>query len=75
MKNCRDCKKEIVFLPTKNGKTMPTNWESLNSIDQRGYREKFVIEFNSKSGHVSHFSDCPAADKFRKPKEAKCHLK
>ena len=73
MKNCRDCKKEIVSLPTKNGKTTPVNWESLNNIDQRGYNEKFVIEYNSKSGHILHYTDCPATEKFRIPKEVKCH--
>lgn len=40
---CRDCGKEIFFLPTQSGKKMPITY-----------------------GLISHFADCPHANKFRK---------
>jgi len=55
---CRSCEQYIVFLPTASGKTMPVDAESVTEGDE---------EFNPKV-HVSHFSTCPEADKFRKQK-------
>ena len=53
---CRSCGQLIVFLPTASGKTMPVDAESVTEGDE---------EFNPKA-HVSHFSTCPDAAKFRK---------
>jgi len=55
---CRSCDQYIVFLPTASDKTMPVDAESVAEGDE---------EFNPKV-HVSHFSTCPEADKFRKRK-------
>ena len=55
---CRSCKKPIVWLTTKNGRTMP--------VDEAGVSEGDVV-FDA-TRHVSHFSTCPAADTFRKKK-------
>lgn len=56
---CKSCGKEIVFLRTEKGKYIPINADSSASED---------IYFN-KDRHISHFADCPAADKFRKVKK------
>lgn len=56
-KPCKSCGKLIVFMPTLKGKFMPVNLESVENED---------VYFDSKK-HVSHFSDCPKADSFRKP--------
>lgn len=53
---CRACGKEIIFLMTCKGKVMPVNKETGGVGD---------IDFDPQK-HVTHFSDCPAADKFRK---------
>ena len=53
---CRSCGEYIVFLPTKSGKQMPVDAESVTEGDS---------EFDA-STHVSHFSTCPDAGKFRK---------
>ena len=55
---CRSCGQYIVFLPTATGKTMPVDAESVDEGDD---------EFDPKK-HISHFSTCPEADKFRKPR-------
>lgn len=54
---CRSCGKEIVFLKTKNGRTIPVNAETMQG--------KETI-FNHKIGHVSHFADCMDAKNWRK---------
>lgn len=53
---CRSCGQYIVFLPTASGKSMPVDAESVTEGDE---------QFDPKT-HVSHFSTCPDADKFRK---------
>jgi hypothetical protein len=57
---CRDCGKLIVWMKTKNGKNMPVNAETVKFGE--------ILLFDQSKGHVSHFSDCPAAEKFRKPR-------
>lgn len=61
IRKCRDCGAEIVFLKTAAGKTMPILASSVEEGD---------VLFDHKK-HKSHFADCPAAAKFRKPKEKK----
>lgn len=53
---CRGCDEYIVFLPTSGGKQMPVDADSVTEGD---------TEFDS-SVHVSHFSTCSQADRFRK---------
>lgn len=48
----------MIYLPTKSGKSMPVNAETVEATDTEYQHGK----------HISHFSDCPAAAKFRKPK-------
>lgn len=56
MSKCKNCGKELVFLPTKTGKVMPVNKESVETGDE--------IYIHGK--HISHFSDCPGASGFRR---------
>jgi len=58
MSECRACGKEIIFLKTTKGKLIPINKETVGMDDQ----------FYDNERHVSHFSDCPEAKKFRRPK-------
>ena len=58
---CRSCGKEIVFLKTKKGKSIPVNAETVH------VQEKQTI-FDVAKGNVPHFSDCPEASKWRKDK-------
>lgn len=53
---CRACGQYIVFLRTANGRQMPTDAESVNEGDE---------QFDPKE-HISHFSTCPEAGRFRK---------
>lgn len=55
---CRSCDQYIVFLKTAKGSNMPVDAESVTEGDE---------EFDPKV-HVSHFSTCPEADKFRREK-------
>lgn len=57
---CRACQRPLIYLPTKAGKSMPVNAETVKAED---------TIFDAKAGHVSHFADCPAAARFRKPKQ------
>lgn len=58
---CKHCGKSIVFMRTKSGKSMPVNAETVS------YGDEFTKFYDSKI-HISHFSDCPGAEKFRRPK-------
>lgn len=60
---CKGCGAKLTFLPTASGKRMPVLAESLN-----GWHEG--LQFDATK-HRSHFADCPAAAKFRKPREKK----
>lgn len=55
---CSKCDKEIVFLKTAKGKSMPTDAETVKPGETM---------FDSDL-HTSHFATCPAAASFRKPK-------
>jgi len=56
---CRSCGAKIIWVKTKAGKNMPIDFD-VKFIDDE--------EFSAPIGHISHFSTCPVADKFRKPK-------
>lgn len=62
---CEACGKEIYFLKTKNGKLMPVNAETMTSVELRDAQENLTRLF-VYGRHISHFSDCPKAEKFRK---------
>ena len=78
---CRRCQKEIAFIQTVKGKSMPVNPTSiyfvpaggpntyvmLDGTVQRG-REPQYADKNTQIGYISHFATCPDADKFRKRK-------
>ena len=53
---CKSCNTEIVWLKTKNGKNMPVNADTIQG--------KETI-YDHVKGHISHFSTCKDADKFR----------
>ena len=52
---CRSCNARIIFLETSSGKKMPIDADTVEAEDE-------VYEHGR---HVSHFSTCPDADKFR----------
>lgn len=56
---CRSCGKEIVFLKTKKGKSIPVNAETIQGKE---------TVFDVAKGYVPHFSDCPKASTWRKEK-------
>ena len=58
---CRVCGRPIVFLPTAGGRSIPVNVETMSPGE--------TVFMPGK--HISHFSDCPAADQFRKKREKK----
>ena len=63
------CGKEICFLKTSKGNTMPVNAESISQDDKDFINSNLGdILFNPKKGHISHFVDCPEAKKFRRKK-------
>jgi hypothetical protein len=53
---CKGCGREIVFLRTATGNAIPVNKETTDAVD----------EYFDKNRHVSHFADCPEANRFRK---------
>ena len=53
---CRSCGAAIIFLPTKAGKKMPIDFETVEAGD---------VAFDPKK-HRSHFATCPDAAKYRK---------
>lgn len=55
---CGHCRKQIVFLRTARGRTMPVDADTVGDDDKL---------FDYKK-HKSHFADCPAAAVFRKGK-------
>lgn len=53
--NCRACGRPMIWLRTKAGKSAPCNAETVGPDD---------AEFDHTK-HISHFSDCPEAARFR----------
>ena len=77
---CKGCGKQIGFIKTVNGKTIPVDPEPICFMPEEGY-DKFVmmdgtmqrgraLEEADKTaiGYRSHFATCPAADTFRRKK-------
>jgi len=60
---CRACGKPLVFLKTTRGTSMPVDADSVPADADYGLFEP--------GKHVSHFSTCPNADQFRKPRKSK----
>jgi hypothetical protein len=79
---CRGCGKDICFIKTKNGKSMPVDPEPvefqpeaafdrfvmMDGTVERGLAVVMAYGIETKIGYRSHFSTCPAADDFRKKK-------
>ena len=76
---CRGCGKEICFIKTVKGKSMPVDPESVYFIAAGGPntyvmidgeikrgREPQIGEGKAEIGYRSHFATCPAADDFRR---------
>ena len=65
MAKCKRCNAEIVYLKTKKGGFIPVNTSSLS---EKEILSNEVILFNHET-HITHFSDCPFANEFRKKKK------
>ena len=78
---CRGCKKEIAFIKTVKGKTMPVDPESvyfipgggpntyvmLDGTVQRGREPDWADQgMPTQIGYISHFATCTEADRFRR---------
>jgi len=53
------------FLKTNNGKLIPVNAETLNDSELYDLKNNIQRLFDSQR-HVTHFTDCPKSDKFRR---------
>ena len=76
---CRGCGRQIAFIKTVKGKTMPVNpdgvyftpaggpnnYVTLDGEVIRG-RDPEPDDKNTMIGYISHFATCPEADSFRK---------
>lgn len=76
---CRGCGKEIAFIKTEKGKTMPVNPEEVCFIPGGG-PNTYVLpggrvvrgsearnsDENTVMGYISHFATCPERDNMRK---------
>lgn len=81
---CRGCGREIAFIKTVKGKTMPVNpdgvyfvpaggpntYVTLDGKIERG-RDPEPGDTGTTIGYVSHFATCPAADSFKAKKGKK----
>lgn len=65
MANCKSCGKEIYFLKTLSGKSIPVNGDSLHKNELEAVKNKIEVSFD-RTRHVTHFRDCPSAKEFRK---------
>jgi len=82
---CRGCGKEIAFIKTVKGKSMPVDPESVYFIPaggpntyvmmdgsiQRGREPQQEDNEAVRIGYRSHFVTCPAADDFRSKKKSR----
>ncbi len=57
---CRSCGAKMIWMRTKAGNSMPVDWD-VKFIDD--------TEYSKPAGHISHFSSCPHADRFRRKKK------
>lgn len=55
---CRSCRARIIWFKTAAGKNMPVDADTVEPDDEELDLER----------HVSHFSTCPQAGKWRKPR-------
>lgn len=76
---CRGCGRDIAFIKTTKGKSMPVNPTSVYFIPAGGPNNYVMIDGSVKRGrepgigeketwigYISHFATCPAAKDFRK---------
>ena len=62
--SCKACAEQIIFLKTKNNKTIPVNFSSVSSVEKEfaAIGKKFPFVYGR---HISHFATCTDSDKFR----------
>ena len=64
LNRCQSCKAMIVWVTTKNGKSMPVDYTA--GLENRSmFPISPPLEFDAKT-MTSHFATCPDAKKFRK---------
>lgn len=77
---CRACGARMLFIKTKNGKTMPVDAESVRFVPDLAGKNLYVLEDGSvvhgtapeagdpdvHVGYISHFATCTNPDFFRK---------
>jgi len=56
MSNCKNCGKEIIWVKTTYGKSMPVDVDTLKDKN---------VEIFDHINMISHFTTCPDANKFR----------
>ena len=80
MSRCKKCGKEIVWIKTPGGKSMPCDPNQVVYYKKKGGSQKIVTpngevvsaELSGSPGtetgvgYISHFATCPAADQFRR---------
>lgn len=80
---CRGCGADIMFIKTRNGKTMPVDAQSMYFVPDLNGKALYVLPDGTVAhgvpgtpedpdrhiGYISHFATCPAADSFRKPRK------
>ena len=81
---CRACGARMLFLKTKNGKTMPVDAESVRFVPDLAGKNLYVLADGSvvhgappapedpdvHVGYISHFATCPKAHYFRRRTKA-----
>lgn len=55
-RSCKSCSAAIIWMKTKNDKTIPVDYESVDGME-------LIFE---PGKHVAHFATCPNANKHRK---------
>ena len=62
---CRGCDRDILFVKTSNGKSMPVDPEPLRVMVKRKDED---VYYYAPVAFVSHFATCEKADDFRRDK-------
>lgn len=60
MANCKGCGAEIIWLKTKNGKSMPCDANKVTIITENG---------ETVTGYVPHWATCPKYKQFKRSTE------
>ena len=62
--SCKACAEQIIFLKTKNNKTIPVNFSSVSSVEKEfaAIGKEFPFVYGR---HISHFATCTDSDNFR----------